>query len=101
MPELSDEQARKNLEAVLCLKGIGVILGEHAGQFLSTYRALYAQLRQGDRLDIELDATDGDRHNDNVFFRTVLYTSDGRKRYISSGSRNGSVSPVGSLLYGD
>ena len=101
MPEISDEQARKNLETVVCSKGVEIILGKHADHFLSTYQALHAQLRSGDRLDIELHAIDDDRHNDDIFFRTVLYISDGRKEYISFGSRNGSSSPAGSLLYKD
>ena len=105
MPEISKEEARKRLEdSVKTVDWITHFLGDETKQqdFLEVYRGLNAQLREGDRLEIEIDPymLSREKYADiaTAAFSIILHLKDGKKEKVyqkSTGSEIGS----GRLLY--
>jgi hypothetical protein len=105
MPEISEKEARKRLEAtVKNVNWITHFLGNETQRrdFLEVYRGLHAQLHEGDRLEIELnlysypgrDALEIPTAN----FKIILYPRNGKKEIVYSRDPMVGIG-LGNLLY--
>lgn len=105
MPEISKEEAQKRLEAtVKNANWIAHFLGNETQQqdFLEVYRGLHAQLREGDRLEIELGLYS---HSGKYAleiptanFKIILHPKNGKGEIVYSRDTTGGIG-FGNLLY--
>ncbi len=104
--ELSREEAEGRLsEVVTKFDWAGEFLGNHKDDFLRTYRALHAQLREGDKLEIEIEI---DRHENTrcstisyPIFKIVLHRPSGMPSSVLwSGNKDMYTHIASNLLYG-
>ncbi len=105
MPEISEKEARKRLEAtVKNVDWIAHFLGNEPQQryFLEVYRGLHAQLHEGDRLEIELSLYSyPGRYGSEIptaGFKIILYTKNGKREIVYSRDATGGIG-LGNFLY--
>ena len=105
MPEISEKEARKRLEATVeNVDWITHFLGNETKQqdFLEVYRGLHAQLREGDRLEIELGLYSHPGIHaleiPTANFKIILCTKNGKREIVYSRDTIGGIG-LGNLLY--
>jgi hypothetical protein len=103
---LSESEAQKKLEQVVKeYDWIGEFLGPNKDSFLRTYRAMYAQLKDDDRLEIEIKKQEKHtNYSDFAFpdFCIVHYKTNGTTKVVHTCDSLGNIwSNANLLLYDD
>ena len=102
MVELNWDSVNRDLEEIIkSVSWADVLLGEHKDDFLKSYLALRSQLKEGDRFVMEFGIMESEKPGERSYpyLRTVLHTSDGKKRVIQTAHHDGFFAPFNTRLY--